>query len=339
MLLPDDQKQNLTNEFPSYDENQSLEQLLRMALAKNKNLVIIIPEIMINIVSQMANGKYKMPVCYSHERAFKLNVELAKYYSLPVVVKFYHVPCSQYDASLTGMTYTQQYELAKEYHPFRDNNGTLDFHPSAMVHLMMAEFLLFYFQTTLSELKTKLNWEIPAPILPSTPLFNSSKMFDRDYYFDCRIEVSEPNIQKSQISDALGKKENNSLEYHFVFNNTSLKCGSEKGFQLSLSIAHLYNEDDDRSSFVQATFGFVSPDDLQPWLVGPVEYMFPLLGKKFGPVNIQKLIPTSKKPNPLSLCKKPALLSFIDVNLNNIPTNPEDDPLTMRALIVECHCC
>ena len=323
------------------DPGQSLEQLIRALLSKNKNLVIVIPEIMIWIVNQF--GKVVMPVCSEYDNGFEINVQLANFYHLPVVIKFNHVPCNE------TVSPRNMHRLAVKYQA----SYGIDFHPSSLVHEMMAEFILHYFWQSLTELNSSVKEAaaIMTPVqLPKSTLYKSSQYYDKEFSFQCFIDIQEPNFQKYEILNAslpgslisYGNLTLNSVrgilsgKFHFVLNQTH-KCGN-RGFEIDLYIAHKLCLCGNSKAVVEVEFTFTNSTNGEMNTFGPYEYTFSLLGIGFKPVVVQKLIPQNAATQKMLSCKPGLTLSTINLTLK-APTSGKKYPIDFYSMIVEYRCC
>ena len=326
--------------FPEFtkDPGRSLEQLLRVALSKNNNLVIVIPEIMIRIFYRLPGGKFEMPVCSEYDNGFKINEQLAKFYQLAAVIKFNHVPCSEDISQLDDET---MYSLASKYQS-KYGKG-LDFHPSAMVHGMMAEFMLYYFSKSLKELGSSGLPSTNSLEIPSATFYKSSQLFDKDYSFQCFTDIQEPYFKRYQVLNASLPSVSSvhgisNGKFHFVLNETTAtsKCGS-RGFQIGLYIAHKLCVCKQSNATVEVIFTFKNNRLGTEQIVGPVEYNFPLLGIGFAPVVVQKLMPQNMTEKLVS-CNPELSLSSINVTLLS-KDNSTIYPINLYSVIIEHHCC
>ena len=144
------------NDIPSRDlrvnedfkngDGQSLEQLIRVVVAKNPNIVIIFPEIQLGIVKNSKNGRaLVLGHCNNeYQQHHKIHTDLAQHYEFAAIVQMIHVPCSQYD-NFSTLPYNQQEEISRIY--IKGTREKFDLHPTEFVHKMMAEFILHYFLT------------------------------------------------------------------------------------------------------------------------------------------------------------------------------------------------
>ena len=338
--------------------NKYLEQLLRVVLAKNKKIVVILPEITTRIVTKLWNEKYKMEACYLFNNSFQSNIDLAKFYHLQAVVQFVHIPCSQYHIFLTELTSTQRFELATMYHPFRQNSTKkLDFHPSAMVHGMIAEFILFYFRTSIMDLiETNFSSVLTFdPTFPKAPLYSNSKLFDCDYNFKCFIEIQEPNIFKNDISPNIVANADNFIriehlgsnntffgELHgestFKFNNLNLKpstkLNEKRCFEIAISVACGVQKMQRINASVLGFFEF-SYSKGYYWFVGPIAYNLQSEMSQLQVINIHKLKPLNNQSDSFSqlwFCDRSVTLQSLSLNFEKINV-----PLKIVSFIIELH--
>ena len=174
--------QKFTQDFKNGD-GQSLEQLIRVVLSKNPTVVIIFPEILVNIIN---NGKISN--CHQEQKfQEKISNDLAYHYNISAIVKLNHVPCSRYH-NISKLPRHQQLKISKLYLKVID--GKLDPHPSEYVHKIMGEFLLYYFMREVEKYYEKGHNEAkmmpnePFKLLPD-PLYNGTILLEKYYQFHC----------------------------------------------------------------------------------------------------------------------------------------------------------
>ena len=208
-----DQSSRCQNESPEHivDKGQSMEQLLRVIFSKNPNLVVVIPEIMINTITKERKEGYDMPICKEFDEDFTINLQLAQRYGIDAVVKFSHVPCS---LNFQNLTEAEQKVIAKQYQASWIYG--MDSHPTAYVHKMMAEFILHYFHHSLKDLIDNIALQSisqpPSYEMP-VPLYKSTKLFDRNYDFQC-LSIGNHSKYQSKMTSL--------SEFHF-FQTAKLK--------------------------------------------------------------------------------------------------------------------
>ena len=337
-------KQSKDNEnFPEFtkDPGQSLEQFLRVVLSKNNNLVIVIPEIMIRIFYRLPGGKFEMPVCSEYDNGFKINEQLAKFYQLAAVIKFNHVPCSENISQLDNATL---HLLVEKYQSKLGKKKKLDFHPSAMVHGMMAEFILYYFSKSLMDfnLFSKPRPSTTALVIPNATFYNNSQYFDKDFSFQCFTDIQEPNLKKNEVRRGLVSAPHSvhritDGEFHFKLNETlpTQKCGS-RGFEITLSIAYKLCKCKKSEAIVDVLFWFSNGFGSEI-SIGPVRYLLPLLAIGYSPVVVEKLVPQNATQKLVSWTPK-LKLTAINVTLSSPPSNTTDYPINLYAFIIQYQC-
>ena len=145
-----------------------LEELLRVVLWNNPNLIVIFPEIMVNLIYDVRQNIWPLPICNQYDKDFEINLQLEKHYDIGAIVKISHIPC-QLDVS--NYNATQRKELISKYQLL----GGTDPHPTPFVHNMTAEFVLHFIYQSLHKSilifhgrPVDFQYELPDPFFRST---------------------------------------------------------------------------------------------------------------------------------------------------------------------------
>ena len=330
----------INNQWQDYypDPGKPLEELFRLMLKKNTNLVIIIPEIMTQLIKNKQKD-FVMPVCHEYDESFAINYQLAKHYEIGAVIQMKHVPCSLGFESLDRKT---QKVIAEQYQAKKKN--LLDGHPTALVHRMIAEFLLHYLQTSLQNFR-----QIEESSKDELKLPFYKTVVDNSRDFDCRIEVLDGNQRKDEIFNALVDK--NKAQWiralklnrgNFQFNDgfkQTTKCG-DRGYAIDL---HIGCKDCQYLNIkLTANFNFIDKTSGDEWNSGPLDCHISYSSVEFNPVLIlpchwENVHQNQTVPDGVSLCGKTSkAIKSLDLE---VATKDNRKSIVLYSLIVEYKCC
>ena len=336
------------------DHGRPFEELIRRALHKNPNLVII--PVVFSPLRHLLILEYP-PICPELE-IDSAYLKLAEHYDL-TVIRFIHILCND-KFNITGISKSQQLQLSQKFLSPLDH-----MHSGPLVHQILSEFMLFYFKKSLSELLTtaenhkKHLFFQPPKVNSVVPFYTTTR---EDFDSECLVAHKNSNIadpRQTRLSTGLkdfSKKgflltTNYTLDYlkiaamagehsygEFLFTG-NFKRGIEicngKGYKIKLSISHVLCNCTTTELKVTTFFQFENEAKVMP-----VDYHLPLITTGFKTNYIQYLIPARGDiVSGLSMCTRPwNTISSIYMKLeqNDIYV---DYFFRMVALIVEYECC
>ena len=343
----------VTEDFSNGD-GQSLEQLIRVVLSRNINMVMIIPEIYIRIIVK-ENEKYRIQFCNNEKAALnKIHNDLAQHYDISAILQVIHVPCTKLRPIWPTLSIEEQKTIAESYQLIR--HGKLDTHPSQLVHSMLAEFLLYYVLTT-AENNAGLLFETNdkegsfLKMMPS-PFYKGTKLLEKDYHFQCiprraiqnELLINHIPFEVNSTSRTVllpAKQVELSFGNQIQFRSPSSRCGGKghhDDYQIELLVFfQLCHNCSATDALVEATFQFkhskVGQDDIQ---VGPIlsHLRLPFVGSRTKIV--QRTVPINSIESKRLLTPIPSdyTLSKLDIKFNR----PFHYSLGLSAFVIEYKC-
>ena len=296
----------------------SREQLYRRVLSINPNMVILLPEMWLGVVK--VNGSdFILGVCSNETNGIEdeTNWELAKHYQLPAVVKFTHVICENI-SSFQPLSYAEKLKMAKSYSVWKGSKP--DSHPSEVIHRMMGEFLLFFFQRSLEEyMEDRQIKRISQSTQLPSPLYNETILFDKDFDSQCRsIIKAEDQLKFIRQADNLDKGIASGI-YNFTsgFRPATRKF-QNRPFQVGLSI---FVESNGKypafETKVEAIFKFNNDSKI----IGPIDFVLamPAIGYNFRIVEKLNFSKFTQKAQLQFSGKEEITLSSLQVTIFKSP--------------------
>ena len=306
------------------------EQLFRRVLSINPQIAILLPEMWLRIVRKIGMDLI-MEGCENQTNGIedKANQELAKHYQIPAVVKFNHVVCENFSTFQT-LTYDEKLKIVKSYNAWKDSGP--DSHPSEVIHRMMGEFLLFFFQRSLDDfLNAKTKQQIAQTFRLPEPFYKETIAFDTDFDSQCRLIIKVGSQMKYiPRADNLNKaSQNGTYQFKGGFRPATRKFKNQP-FQVGMSIfVRLNGSYPVLETNVEAMFKFNNDSKS----IGPINFLMPLPSVGYNFRIVQKLFFTnsSQKIQLQFTGREEIVLSSLEVKIVNL----EQYPFVFEVVIVE----